>query len=281
MLKKYFCVLAIAGSDSSGGAGIQADIKTIAATGGYAASVITVLTAQNTQGVSSIFEVDADFVAQQLDSVFQDIEFTAVKIGMLYRPDVIRVVASKLKYWRSLSRVKNVVLDPVMVAKSGHKLITNDALQCLKQELLMLADLITPNLDEAEELLQCKINLRQGMEKAAIDLATTYQTSVLVKGGHLFGKSSDDVLYSYPSGEISWFNSPRIVTKNTHGTGCTFSSAIASYLAQGNSLKQSVLKAKDYLNLALSAGSSYTLGHGCGPVCHFNKQHISHLLDQF
>jgi hydroxymethylpyrimidine/phosphomethylpyrimidine kinase len=257
--------LTIAGSDSSGGAGIQADIKAISATGGYAASVITALTAQNTVGVDGIFAVPAEFVSLQLDSVFSDINFLAIKIGMLYSPQIIFAVAERLKKWHA----KNVVLDPVMVAKSGHKLITDEALTALKEKIFPLAYLITPNLKEAEVLLHSSITTHEQMEKAAQELAEIYHTNILVKGGHLTSAHADDVLFCYASKKIHWFSRSRIISKNTHGTGCTFSAAIASYLAQGNDLFNAITKAKDYLTTALTMGSRYTLGKGHGPIGHF------------
>lgn len=261
----YHCVVTIAGSDSSGGAGVQADIKTISATGGYAASIITALTAQNTTGVSGIYEIPAEFVGAQLDSVFQDINFSAVKIGMLYSSEIIEIVADRLRKWQA----KNIVLDPVMIAKSGDKLITDDALLALKNKLLSLAHLITPNLMETEALLQHAVTSKKQMEYAALELADIYHTNVLVKGGHFLDDRSDDVLFCYATKEVHWFSALRITSKNTHGTGCAFSAAIASYLAQGYCLIEAVAKAKDYLTQALSAGSHYGIGHGHGPLHHF------------
>jgi hydroxymethylpyrimidine kinase/phosphomethylpyrimidine kinase len=262
---QYACVLSIAGSDSSGGAGTQADIKAIAATGGYAASVITVLTAQNTLGVSSIHNVPAKFVEAQLDSVFADIDFSAVKIGMLYSLDIVKIVAAKLQK----QQIKKIVLDPVMVAKSGDKLIANDALAALKKYLFPLVYLITPNLSEAEILVQHPISSLGQMEQAAQELAEMYHTNILIKGGHLACDKCDDVLFCYDKKNIFWFSALRITSKNTHGTGCTFSAAIASYLAQGNSLFDAITKAKNYVTCAISAGSNYLLGHGHGPLHHF------------
>lgn len=263
--RHYHCVLSIAGSDSSGGAGVQADIKTISATGGYAASVITALTAQNTLKVAAIYDVSAQFVGEQLNSVFEDIHFSAVKIGMLHRADIITVIATKLQK----SKIKNIVLDPVMVAKSGDKLITDDALQALQIYLLPLAYLITPNLPEAEIILQCSISSTEQMEQAAKKLANKYHTNVLIKGGHHMDDKADDVLFSVEEQKIFWFCSARYLSNNTHGTGCTLSAAIASYLAQGNNLVTAIGKAKDYLSSAIKAGSNYFLGHGHGPVDHF------------
>lgn len=261
----YHCVLTIAGSDSSGGAGIQADIKTIAATGGYATSVITALTAQNTIGVSDIYDIPANFVGAQLDTIFEDINFSAVKIGMLHHTEIIEIVAAKLKAWK----IKKIVLDPVMVAKSGDQLITDEALVVLKKALFPLAYLITPNICEAEILLQYSINSPEEMEHAAEELASIYHTNILIKGGHLAGEKCVDVLFCNHEKKIFWFSSSRVASKNTHGTGCTLSAAIASYLAQNNNLLDAVAKAKDYLTCTINAGSNYLVGRGHGPLYHF------------
>lgn len=261
----YHCVLSIAGSDSSGGAGVQADIKTISATGSYAASVITALTAQNTTEVAEILDIPAKFVGAQLDSVLSDINFSAIKIGMLYRSDIIEIVAAKLIKWK----VKNIVLDPVMVAKGGDKLITDEALNVLKKKLFSLSDLITPNLREAEVLVGYSIHLPVDMEKSSRELGEKYQTNILIKGGHAENEKCADVLYCYKTKRLHWFSVERIITSNTHGTGCTFAAAIASYLAQGNDIVTAVSKAKNYLTQAITAGCGYFLGHGHGPVDHF------------
>lgn len=261
--KKYKSVLTIAGSDSSGGAGIQADIKTISALGCYAAAVISSLTAQNTQGVTAIHTLPADFLAAQLDAVFDDIEFSAIKIGMLHQIDSIEVVAEKLAAHKNIA----IVVDPVMTSKSGCKLITNEAQNVLKKILLPLATLITPNLDEAEILLARRIDSLEQMQIAANDLAAEYRTNILLKGGHLSGHSCVDVLVTDTNSYI--YEAPRVETNNTHGTGCTLSSAIASYLALGFLLPEAVQAAKNYLTRAISAGKDYQLGHGHGPVKHF------------
>lgn len=263
----YHCVLSIAGSDSSGGAGVQADIKTISATGSYAASVITALTAQNTIEVAEILDIPAKFVGTQLDSVLSDINFSAIKIGMLYRSDVIEIVAEKLKKWK----IKNIVLDPVMVAKSGDKLITDEALNVLKNQLFYLSDLITPNLCEAEALAGYSIYLPIDMEQSSRELGEKYQTNILIKGGHAENEKCMDVLYCYKTKQMHWFSAERIITNNTHGTGCTFAAAIASYLAQGNDMVAAVTKAKNYLTQAIKAGCNYSIGRGYGPVEHFFK----------
>ncbi len=262
--KQYHTVLTIAGSDSSGGAGIQADIKTITATGSYAASVITALTAQNTQGVSAIYAIAPQFIAEQLDAVFNDIAFNAIKIGMLHKPEVIDIVTAKILQWR----VKNIILDPVMIAKGGSKLITDDAIKTLQEKLIPRVDLITPNLNEAEVLADCTINSYDAMQDTAQKLAEKFKINVLIKGGHFQDQLSADCLFQYQEKTFLWFKVKRIETINTHGTGCTFSSAIASYLAQGNNLAQAIHKAKHYITQAIQQGSKYQLGKGINPVYH-------------
>ncbi len=264
-LKTYCRVLTIAGSDSGGGAGIQADLKTFAANGCYGMSVITALTAQNTQGVSGIHPVPPEFVAQQLDAVLADIGVDAVKIGMLFSPELIEAIARKLREYR----VAQVVLDPVMVAASGDKLLRDDAVAALKEHLIPLAALITPNLPEAAVLLDREIATREAMASAATALADLGCQNVLVKGGHLVDGDSADCLYLGVSRPIQWLASPRIATRNNHGTGCTLSSAIAARLAQGDPMETAVRRAKDYITGAIQAGAEYAIGHGHGPVHHF------------
>jgi len=262
--KSYPCILSIAGSDSSGGAGSQADIKTITATGGYAASVITALTAQNTVTVTAIHNIPSEFVRQQIDAVCADLDFSVVKIGMLHQPDIISVVADSLKKWH----IKKIILDPVMVAKGGAKLITRDALRILTKQLFPLAYLLTPNLKEAEILVKYRIKSLKFMEKAAEDLAKKYRTNVLLKGGHLIRNKCDDILYCYATRKLYRLSAARITSNNTHGTGCTLSAAIASYLAQENDLITAVCKAKDYVSTCIRSGSNYRIGHGHGPLKH-------------
>ncbi len=269
--KKYVRVLTIAGSDSGGGAGIQADLKTFSALGCYGLSVPVALTAQNTQKVAGIVDVDPDFVSLQIDAVMEDIGVDAVKIGMLGNVEVIGAVAGRLQALEP----PNIVLDPVMVAKSGDKLLKDDAVATLMRRLFPLADVITPNLYEAEVLLgQAVITLGQ-MEEAGRRLLDMGPRAVVVKGGHGRSKSesSDCLVLRARSGKIltEWFNSRRIETRNTHGTGCTFSSAIASYLARGGTVRDSVLQAKEYISRAIEAGASYQIGHGHGPVHHFHQ----------
>jgi len=263
-------VLSMAGTDPSGGAGIQADIKAISATGCYAASVITVLVAQNTQGVHAIQEIPLSFIQQQIDVVFTDLHMAAVKLGMLYQEEIIQLIAKNLKKYNP----PHVVLDPVMTAQSGDLLLQAHAVTALIT-LFPLVTLITPNIPEAEILLNKKITDRQHMQSAAILLANTHNVSVLLKGGHLTSADSSDILYDYSQDKIDWFNSPRIDTLHTHGTGCTLSSAIASYLAQGDTLYSAVDKAKTYLYRAIDAGKNLKIGQGNGPVNHFYTLHTS------
>ena len=248
--------LTIAGSDSCGGAGIQADIKTMTMNGVYAMSAITALTAQNTTGVTGISEVTPEFLGKQLDAVFEDIFPDAVKIGMVSSSSLIEIIAQKLKQYGA----KNIVVDPVMVATSGARLIEDSAVEALKTQLLPIATVITPNIPEAEILTGMKITNEAEMEKAANLLKTQYGCEALVKGGHSIN-DANDVL----SGGI-WFTGKRIDNPNTHGTGCTLSSAIASNLAKGKDLKESVKQAKTYISGAL--GAMLDLGKGSGPMAH-------------
>ncbi len=257
--------LTIAGSDSGGGAGIQADLKTFSALGAYGASVITALTAQNTQTVSAIHEVPPAFITEQLNCVLSDLTVTAIKVGMLASPDIIRAVADVLEQHRIIP----VVLDPVMVAKSGDSLLSDDALGALKERLCPLATVITPNLPEAAKLLACDeaINEEQVREQAR-ELIDTGIAAVLVKGGHLSGQMSTDILIS--SDSTVEFPHTRIDTKNTHGTGCTLSSAIAAGLAKGCNLEEAVANAQSYVHEAICAADELQIGHGHGPVHHFH-----------
>lgn len=259
------CVLTIAGSDSSGGAGIQADIKTISATGSYAASVITALTAQNTLGVQAIYEIAPEFVAQQLESVFKDLNIKAVKIGMLHSEKIISAVSLALQNFKP----NHVVLDPVMVSKNDFTLIDPSAISILKERIFPHATVITPNLSEAELLLDNKINTSAEQESAAIKIGAQFKTNVLIKGGHFEGAQSSDVLYLFKNKACYWFHAPRIRSQNTHGTGCSLSSAIASYLAKGCPLKKAIECAKKYLTKAIDSAAALKIGHGCGPVDHF------------
>lgn len=251
--------LTIAGSDSSGGAGIQADIKTMITNGVYAMSAITALTAQNTTGVRGIQESTPDFLKQQLDAVFEDIYPDAVKIGMVSSSALIRVIGERLRFYN----VKNVVVDPVMVATSGSSLMKNDAVESLCSELFPIATVITPNIPEAQILFGKKIENKEDMMIAAKEIGDTYHCAVLLKGGHSIN-DANDLLYT--DGEFQWFEGKRIDNPNTHGTGCTLSSAIASNLAKGFTLAESVQRAKDYISGAL--GAMLDLGKGSGPVNH-------------
>ncbi|MBR4826052.1 MAG: bifunctional hydroxymethylpyrimidine kinase/phosphomethylpyrimidine kinase [Spirochaetaceae bacterium] len=252
--------LTIAGSDSSGGAGIQADIKTMTCNGVYAMSAITALTAQNTTGVQGIFEVTPEFLALQISSIFDDIRPDAVKIGMVSSPALIDAIAERLVHYKA----ENIVVDPVMVATSGAKLISDGAVEKLKTKLLPLAVLVTPNIPEAEILAEMQIKSAAEMEKAAKSIAQKYGCSVLLKGGHSTNDANDFLFDK--SGNSLWFNGKRIDNPNTHGTGCTLSSAIAANLAKGCTLEQSVKNAKDYISQALSV--MLNLGKGSGPMMH-------------
>ncbi len=254
-------VLTIAGSDSSGGAGVQADIKTMTMNGVYAMSAVTALTAQNTTCVTDIVESSPEFLGKQLDAVFEDIFPDAVKIGMVSSPALIDVIADKLLHYEA----SNIVLDPVMVATSGAQLIGDTAIEFLKSKLLPLATIITPNIYEAEILSGLTIRDETNMEKAARKLFECYECSTLVKGGHSVNEAND-VLFGVESNKPVWFRGRKISNPNTHGTGCTLSSAIASNLAKGYSLNESVENAKNYLSGALSA--MLNLGSGSGPLAH-------------
>ena len=253
--------LTIAGSDSCGGAGIQADIKTMTMNGVYAMSAVTALTAQNTTGVTGIQEVTPDFLGMQLDAVFEDIFPDAVKIGMVSSSALIGVIADRLIRYKA----KNIVVDPVMVATSGARLIEEEAIQTLKDRLLPLARVITPNIPEAGILADMTISSEADMEKAAEILLKRYGCAALVKGGHSVN-DANDVLFSADSDQPVWFRSERINNPNTHGTGCTLSSAVASNLAKGYSLAESVNRAKAYLTGALAA--MLDIGKGSGPLAH-------------
>ena len=251
--------LTIAGSDSSGGAGIQADIKTMTANGVYATSAITALTAQNTTGVYGILESTPEFLANQLDCVFTDIFPDAVKTGMVSSTALIAVIADKLRQYKA----RNIVVDPVMVATSGARLISEEAVDALKEKLLPLATLLTPHLPEAEVLSGMTISDPAGMERAARAISEQYGCAVLCKGGHQIS-DADDLLWRNGAGV--WFRGRRIQNSNTHGTGCTLSSAIAANLAKGYDLDRSVQRAKDYISGALAA--MLDLGKGSGPMDH-------------
>lgn len=259
MSYKAKTALTIAGSDCSGGAGIQADLKTMLANGVYGMSVITALTAQNTMGVTAISEVTPELLGQQIDAVFTDIFPDAVKIGMTANAGLIEVIAERLSFYKA----RNIVVDPVMVATSGARLISEDAVERLKRKLLPIADIVTPNIPEAEVLSGTKISDETDMEQAARLITDRYGCAVLLKGGHSINDANDLLC---ENGEMIWFSGRRIDNPNTHGTGCTLSSAIASNLAKGNDLRTSVTLAKEYISGALSA--MIDLGKGSGPLDH-------------
>ena len=251
--------LTIAGSDSSGGAGIQADIKTMISNGVYAMSAITALTAQNTTGVTGIMEVTPEFLEDQMDNIFTDIYPNAVKIGMVSSDALINKIADKLEEYKA----GNIVVDPVMVATSGAKLICDEAVDALKKRLLPIATVLTPNIPEAEVLSGMEIHTEEDMLKAAEKIGTEYHCAVLCKGGHQLNDANDLL---WRDGEYKWFYGERIDNPNTHGTGCTLSSAIASNLAKGYDLDTSVERAKKYISGALAA--MLDLGKGSGPMNH-------------
>lgn len=252
-------VLTIAGTDPTGGAGIQADLKTMMAHKVYGMSVITALVAQNTIGVRNIIEVTPEFLSEQLDSVFEDIYPDTIKIGMVSSPILIKTIVSKLKQYP----VKSIVVDPVMVSTSGSNLLANNALTLLKETLIPLASIITPNIPEAQVLSDISIDSNDKMIEAAIKISTLYDGYILIKGGHL-KNCADDLLYYQEN--IKWYKSKRVNNPNTHGTGCTLSSAIASNLALGYSMEKSIEKAKEYITGALK--SNLDLGNGKGPLNH-------------
>ena len=258
--------LTIAGSDSSGGAGIQADLKTFAAFGVYGASVITALTAQNTQGVSGIHQVPAEFVTAQIDAVFSDLAVGAVKIGMVAQPPVIDAIVAGIARWSP----KHVVLDPVMVATSGDRLLAAEAVDALRTKLIPLASVITPNLPEAAALLDEGVAADEAtVEKQGRRLLALGCKVVLIKGGH--GEGAESIDYLVDSSGVTALAAPRIATKNTHGTGCSLSSAIAAGLAKGEGMETAVRNAKAWVSAAIAAADRFSVGHGHGPIHHFQK----------
>ena len=253
-------LLTIAGSDSSGGAGIQADLKTFAAHGTFGMSVITAVTAQNTQGVTMVQDIDAGVIEAQIDAVFDDIRVDAVKIGMVSRPEIIKTIADRLRDYKP----QIVVLDPVMISKSGYPLLAPEACETLIKELLPLATLVTPNLPEAEAITGMQVTEKAQMRAVAEKIITLGAKAVLVKGGHL-SDTADDLLFD--GSTETWFPGKRIPTKNTHGTGCTLSSSLAANLAKGLVLPEAVRTSKAYVTEAIEHGIE--LGSGCGPTHHF------------
>ncbi len=262
-------VLSIAGSDSGGGAGIQADIKAISACGAYAATAITALTIQNTIGVKDVFSFPTNILQGQIEAVLEDIGADAVKVGMLHNEQVVELVRTMVDKYD----IKNLVVDPVMVSTSGHKLIEDKAIETLKKRLLTRARVITPNIPEAEIILNKHISSQEQLPILAKELSEIcsgeYKVSVLLKAGHLSDNKLIDIFYNAESNETLELESRRLYTVNTHGTGCTLSSAFAAFLAKGYSLNDSANKAKEYITKAIESGSKYTIGKGNGPVDHF------------
>jgi len=265
--QQIYKVLSIAGFDGSGGAGLQADLKTFSALGCYGTTALTSLPVQNTTGVKAIYHIETKCVEEQIKAILDDIKIDAVKIGMLHRQDIIEAVAKILSDYD----LQNIVLDPVMVAKSGDKLLLPDAIHSMQEKLFPLTTILTPNLMEASILLGKRIETYEEMEKAALELLKTGPRAVVVKGGHFQGDADDCLMYREHS-EIKthWFKAKRIETKNTHGTGCTFSAAIASFLARGYNILDAVAHAKKYLTKSIEDGADLTIGKGNGPVHHFH-----------
>jgi hydroxymethylpyrimidine/phosphomethylpyrimidine kinase len=269
-LQIYSRVLSIAGSDSGGGAGIQADLKTFHEFQCYGASVITAVTSQNTMGVFNIHEIPRNSIATQLECVLSDIGFDSIKIGMLFSNDIIKIVTEKLMKYKC----KNIVLDPVILSKNSYKLLKDDALNTLMNDLFPLVEILTPNLPEAEILLSRKIHSLKDMESAAINLLLLGPRAVIVKGGHFEnGNKCSDCMAVSDGNKVKliWLESEKIITNNSHGTGCTFSAALAANLAKGLDREESFQKAKKYISNSIMRGSRYKTGKGIGPVCHFNN----------
>lgn len=271
--KSYPKVLSIAGSDSSGGAGIQADLKTFSALGVYGATAITAVTAQNTQGVISQFALSPEMVSDQIKAVIDDIEPSVVKIGMLSNSDIVKVVAECLRHYRL-----TVILDPVMVSSSGHRLLSIEAQELIKEHLLPLSTLVTPNIPEMAALTDMPLSSPEEKESAAHYLLDMGAKAILVKGGHEEGRMKTDLLFYYKDGEVELksYTSETVSTKNIHGTGCTLSSAIAALMAKGVELNDAIAEAKRYVTQAIMAGSDVHIGYGFGPVNHFfNPQKLT------
>lgn len=265
MKKQYKRALTIAGSDPSGGAGIQADLKTFSACGCYGMTVITAVVDENTIGVTDVHPIPVSFVSGQIKSVLDDIGADSIKIGMLHSSELIRAVKETL----STYNINNVVLDPVMVATSGDKLLQDEAIETLKNELIPNVRVITPNIPEAEILIGQRITSQQDLPLVVKDLSFNRSVSVLLKAGHLTDNELIDIFYNAETDEMIELKSTRIQTRNTHGTGCTFSSAVAAFLAHGLSLNDAVRKAKEYMIQAIEQGADYEIGKGHGPVHHF------------
>lgn len=265
MKKQYNRVLTIAGSDSGGGAGIQADIKAISAMGCFAASAITAVTVQNTLGVEGVHPIPLDILRGQIEAVLSDIGADAVKVGMLHSSEVVELVAEMVDKYE----IKNLVLDPVMVSTSGHRLIEESAIQTLREVLIPRARVITPNIPEAEILAGVKITSSAQFPEVARTLSMGGRVSVLLKAGHLTDECVEDLFYNAEDDTLTLLPSERIETPNTHGTGCTLSSAFAAAIARGEGLTEAARSAKDYIAAAIRSGADYQIGHGHGPVDHF------------
>ena len=264
MSKRYYRVLTIAGSDSGGGAGIQADIKTISAMGCFATSAITAVTVQNTLGVKAVHPIPLDILEGQIDAVLSDIGTDAIKIGMLYSLEVVNIVANMIEKYQ----VKNIVVDPVMMSTSGYRLIEENAIELIKNRLIPLSRVITPNIPEAEILADCKISSEQDFDKVARRLSDNSGVSVLLKAGHLYGDYLVDYFYNAENGTTTMLPSKRVETQNTHGTGCTLSSAFAAALAKEDDLTLAVKYAKKYVEQAIIYGADFKIGGGYGPINH-------------
>ena len=275
-MKKYHSVLTIAGSDCSGGAGIQADIKAISALGGYAASAITAITVQNTCGVTGIHPVPASYVKAQIEAVMTDIKPSAIKIGMINDVEIVKAIAESIKKYKP----KFVVFDPVMVSTSGCKLIEDKAIEAIKEELLPLSTIITPNLSEAMVLTGDSISDAASMTAAGNKILKSGCGAVLIKGGHLEGNDMCDVLCIKEGNTPYIYTASKISSKNTHGTGCTLSSSIATYLALGETLQEAVRKAKDYVHKGILNGKDVCIGSGHGPLNHFYSPVPMHILNE-
>ncbi len=272
-MKHYPVILSIAGSDCSGGAGIQADIKTISALGGYAASAITAVTVQNTMGVHAVHTVPIEIIRGQIEAVMEDLYPEAVKIGMVSDDETVKAIAGCLRKYHP----KYIVYDPVMVSTSGRKLMSDNAIVTVKKELFPLVSLITPNLDEVEVLTGKTITTPEEMQRTAQELSTLYNTAILIKGGHLQGEEMQDILCM--DGNIFIYKGQKIESRNLHGTGCTLSSSIATYLALGYRMNEAVEKAKAYINGAINAGKEVVAGHGNGALCHFWNPVKAQIID--
>jgi hydroxymethylpyrimidine/phosphomethylpyrimidine kinase len=262
-----YTVLTIAGFDGSGGAGIQADLKTFSALGCYGTTALTAIPIQNTLGVKSVYSLTANCVKEQIEAILEDISIDAIKIGMLHRQEIIAAVASTIPMTKDIP----IVLDPVMVAKSGDDLLLPDAIKTMQTLLFPLVTVLTPNLAEASKLLGRRVSTHKEMEEAARELLALGPQAIVVKGGHLQNDCSDCLIVRNPNPKIYWFTEPKIATKNTHGTGCTFSAAIAAFLARGSSIIDAVKEAKLYLTQAIRVGAQITIGKGNGPVHHFHQ----------